>query len=173
MKNALLPSLSRPLSRLALPALLASFTLFACAGDDERTGGPRCGDGFCSGEETEESCPRDCPSVCVPGTQRCAGNVLLVCQSDGMSEIGVACQPGQFCTPEGCQTSPGPGPDLGPPPDAGPDVPTDLHTDPATDVMSDGVADPVDDEVADVPDDTGDTTTDTAEDNGDDASAEP
>jgi hypothetical protein len=71
-----------------------------------------CGDGFCLGTENQLTCPRDCPYECVPGTQRCAGNALLTCRDDGLSESALFCRNDEICTLSGCEPSPGLTPDM-------------------------------------------------------------
>lgn len=127
--------------------------VFACGEDDIAPSDP-CGDGYCGYGETTSSCPRDCTLLCVPGETRCDGNVFLTCSQDGQTETIQACEPGEYCTTDGCVNTP----DMGF--DSTPDLEDDLALDVVDDVGDDTPNDVTDDNVDDAPDDApGDSTT--------------
>lgn len=85
-----------------LVALASGAALTAC-GDDPTTLGLRCGDNICFGDETAESCPRDCSYECLPGAARCEGNVVAICDEDGLHETVEACEEGEVCREGACE----------------------------------------------------------------------
>lgn len=87
---------------LIAAALCLGLGTFAACGSGGGGSTQRCGDGACSTDEDEESCPRDCPSACAPGQTRCDGNVLLICTSDGLHEVSQPCESGFYCASDGC-----------------------------------------------------------------------
>jgi hypothetical protein len=89
---------------LILTMLGAGAGLTAC-GDDPTTLGLRCGDNFCFGDETAETCPRDCSYACLPRASRCEGNVVATCDEDGLHETLAACEEGEVCREGACETS--------------------------------------------------------------------
>jgi hypothetical protein len=50
-----------------------------------------CGNGACESNETPQSCPEDCGTVCVPSTAECRGNDVATCNANGTEVALVDC----------------------------------------------------------------------------------
>ncbi len=79
---------------------------FACPED---CGGPTCGDGDCTGNESPDNCPQDCARACDPGAKECLGTLARVCRADGAewdafncADIGLVCGGGECVAPNIC-----------------------------------------------------------------------
>ncbi|MBN1947839.1 MAG: hypothetical protein JW797_19390 [Bradymonadales bacterium] len=82
--------------------VIATMALMACGDETGTLRGLRCGDEICSPSESPDSCPVDCSYDCVPETSRCVGNMLAICQEDGLHELVQSCQPDEYCEEGEC-----------------------------------------------------------------------
>ena len=63
--------------------------------------GPVCGDGVCSGGETNVTCPADCPPLCIPVPEVCDDGIDNDCDSMADCADGADCPDGTNCGPGG------------------------------------------------------------------------